>query len=279
MTYLAEILTCQRIKSPVAMYVDTIAHGEYEYLGRELTESIARSLQKEHRAYLATSVGFSGTKITYANEAPDKALKAHEEWHQHLEAQSLTSPAGDFIEEATAEVVEAVIGGYGNRYSGLSSSFIQTQLLVQKSSGNELEKILDAFPKNIIWQWDEKVMPSSCSWLGYIEDAKYLLLYDLCFDICALRGLRAAKKIYKTALKKTKREGIEAGLEHLKEHASEKIAKMYNFRLDIGGYFPSYEQIRHSVFFDGKLEVEVYGADKTWLEPVEREMRKRGLKS
>lgn len=279
MTYLAEILACQCIKSPVAMYVDTIAHGEYEYLGRELTESIARSLQKEHRAYLATAVGFSGTKITYANEAPDKALKAHEEWHQHLEAQSLTSPAGDFIEEATAEVVEAVIGGYGDRYSGLSSSFIQTQLLVQKSSGEELEKILGAFPKNIIWQWDEKVMPGSCSWLGYIEDAKYLLLYDLCFDICALRGLRAAKKIYKTALKKTKRKGIKAGLEHLKEHASEKIVKMYNFQLDIGGYFPSYEQIRHSVFFDGKLEVEVYGAYKTWLEPVEREIRKIGLKS
>lgn len=260
------------------MYVDTIAYGEYEYLGRELTESIARSLQKEHRAYLATSVGFSGTKIIYANEMPDKALKAHEEWHQHLEAQSLISPAGDFIEEATAEVVEAVTGGYGDRYLGLSKGFIQNQLLVQKSSGEELEKILSIFPKNIIWPWDEKVMSGSCPWLGYIEDAKYLLLYDLCFDICALRGLRAAKKIYKTALKKTKKKGIEAGLEHLKEHASENIARMYNFELDIGGYFPGYEQLMHSVFFEGKLEIKVYGAYKTWLEPIEREIRKRGLK-
>ncbi|MDD4877424.1 MAG: hypothetical protein PHO02_00115 [Candidatus Nanoarchaeia archaeon] len=274
MSYLAELLACRRVKDSVKLYVDVSAQDEYDKAGCRFAEEAFFKLEKEHLAYLGTTGAFAGAETLYADENPDKAIIAHEQWHNTVSALGLVSPAGDFIEEATATVIETVIGGYGKRYLGLSSSFIQTQLLVQNCGEEELEKVLDRFSQNIIPQWDEAVFSDSSPWLRFIEDGKYLLLYDLCFDICANRGIRASKGIYKTALKKAKRKGFDAGLRHLQEYASPAIARLYDFEFDVGNYFPEYPELMNRSFFEGKLKIEAYGTYKTWLEPLEVLIRK-----
>lgn len=277
MTYLAEILACRRVKDPVKMYAYITAHDDCERTARQFLEEAFMRLNKSHLASLSSTGAFAGPETVYADENPSPAVVAHETWHNTVIALGLVSPAGDFIEEATATVIESVVGGYGKRYMGVSSSFIQTQLLVQNCSEGELEKVLDRFSQNIIPQWDDAVFPDSAPWLRFIEDAKYLLLYDLCFDICANRGIRASKAIYKTALKKAKKKGFDAGLRHLQEYASPLVARLYDFEFEVGEYFPEYSRILNKSFFDGKIKMEIYSTYKTWLEPFEVLIRKMGL--
>ncbi|MFH1065751.1 MAG: hypothetical protein V1734_04575 [Nanoarchaeota archaeon] len=279
MTYLAEILACRRVKDPVKMYAYVTARDDCERIGRHFCEEAFFRLNKEHITYLSTTGAFSGQETVYADEKPSPALIAHEAWHNTVSALSLVSPHGDFIEEATATVIESVKGGYAKRYHGLSSSFIQTQLLVQNCSGNELEKVLDRFSQNIVPQWDDAVFSGSAPWLRFIEDAKYLLLFDLCFEICTNRGIKASKEIYKTALKKAKKKGFDAGLGHLQDYAPPSTARLYDFEFDVGGYFPEYSCLLDKSFSDGKIKLEVFGTYKTWLEPLEVLMRKMGLKA
>jgi hypothetical protein len=279
MSYLSEILVCRRVKEPVKMYIDISAHEEHERQGRHLAEDIFHRMQKEgHLAYLGSSAAFGGENIVYADKNPDPAIKAHEEWHNSIASMGLASPAGDFIEEASATVIEAVIGGYGKRYMGVSSSFIQTQLLVQNCTGEDLEKILDRFSQNILPQWDDAVFTGSNPWLRFIEDSKYLLLFDLCFDICANRGVRASKGIYKTALKQAKKKGFDTGLKYLQEYASPLVARLYDFEFEIDNYFPDYQKMMNDSFCEGKIKIEIFGDYKTWVEPVEKELRAHKLK-
>lgn len=278
MAYLAEILACRRVKDPVKMYAYMTAQDNCGILGRQFFEEAFSRLNKEHVTYLSDSGAFAGVETVYADENPDPAVVAHETWHNNVSALSLVSPQGDFIEEATATVIESVKGGYAKRYYGLSSSFIQTQLLVQNCGEDDLEKVLERFSQNIVPQWDDAVFPGSAPWLRFIEDAKYLLLFDLCYEIHAKRGERASKSIYKTALKKAKNKGFDAGLRHLQEYAPPPIARMYDFEFDVGGYFPDYSRLLKKSFMDGKMKLEIFGTYKTWLEPFEVLIRKLGIR-
>lgn len=279
MAYLSEILACRRVKDPVKMYAYITAQDDYEKLGRQFAEEAFFRLKKEHVAYLANTGAFSGPETVYADDNPSPEVVAHETWHNSLSSLELISPQGDFIEESTATVIECVVGGFGKRYLGLSSSFIQTQLLVQNCSEDELEKVLDRFSQNIIPEWDDAVFPDSAPWLRFIEDSKYLLLYDLCFDICANRGIRASKEIYKTALKKAKQKDFDEGLRHLQEYASPSVARLYDFKFDVGGYFPEYPTLMDKFFYDKKMRIEIFGTYKTWVEPFEVLIRKMNFKA
>jgi hypothetical protein len=278
MAYLAEILACRRVKDPVKMYAYITAHDDCERISRQFLEEAFLCLKKDHLVSLSSTGAFAGVETVYADNNPAPAVVAHEAWHNNVTHLGFVSPAGDFIEESTATVIESVIGGYAKRYMGLSSSFIQTQLLVQNCGEDDLEKVLERFSQDILPQWDDAVFPDSAPWLRFIEDAKYLLLYDLCFDICANRGIRASKSIYKTALKKAKKKGFDAGLRHLQEYASPSIARLYDFEFDVGEYFPDYSRILNKSFMDGKLKLEIFGTYKTWLEPFEVLIRKMKLK-
>ncbi|MDI6737612.1 MAG: hypothetical protein QME12_03785 [Nanoarchaeota archaeon] len=277
MPYISEILACRWIKDPVKMYIYTIARDEYEFAGREFSEALARKMQKERRAYLSKISAFDDEEIVYADSNPSEALKAHEEWHHHLQKKDLVSPEGDFIEEATANVIEAYVGGYVDRFREVSEESLPKQRLVQKCRGIELEKELD-IAKEKIFYWDEKVMKGSCPWLWYIENAKYLLLYALCADLLNGRTLNSVKKIYMTAMKRAKRGGVKYGINHLRKHASPLAAKLYDFDFDVGGYFPDALHEKKYSFFDGKLKIEAYYTYRTWLEPLEMEIRRRKFK-
>ncbi len=277
MPYISEVLACRWIKDPVRMYVYTIAYDEYEFAGREFSEALAKKLQKEHRAYLSTTSAFDDDEITYADSNPSDALKAHEEWHHDLSRRGLVSPEGDFIEEATATVIEAYTGGYLDRFREVSEKSLPTQRLIQKCRGKELEKELDV-AKETIFYWDEKVMSGSCPWLWYIEDAKYLLLYALCADVLPGRTMSNVENIYRTAMKRAKRSGVKSGINHLRRYVSPRISRLYGFDFDAGGYFPDAPYKKKYCFFSGKLKIEAYYTYRTWLRPLEAEIRKRGFK-
>lgn len=278
MAYLAEILACRRVKDPVKMYAYMTAHNDCGIMGRQFFEEAFIRINKEHITYLSDTGAFAGAETVYADETPSPAIVAHEAWHNNVTHLGIVSPAGDFIEESTATVIESVIGGYAKRYMGLSSSFIQTQLLVQNCGEDDLGKVLERFSQDILPQWDDAVFSDSAPWLRFIEDAKYLLLYDLCFDICANRGIRASKSIYRTALKKAKQKGFDAGLRHLQEYASPSIARLYDFDFDVGEYFPDYSCLLNKSFMDGKMKLEIFGTYRTWIEPFEVLIRKMGIK-
>ncbi|HII14753.1 MAG TPA: hypothetical protein HA362_00410 [Nanoarchaeota archaeon] len=284
MVSILEVMACHRIKDPVRFYLHTTSEGEYEFHAREFAETVARRLMETRRAYLATVSAFADDGRVISTKETSDGGQAHERWHNYVQENKLESDAGDFIEEASAAVIESVTDGYGDKYLEPSKRFLQLHLLVQRSSGEELEKILEKFfvgDKELVYEADKIIMGDSCPWLSYLAEAPYFLLYGLCFDVCATRGLRAAKSIYKTALKKSKCKGVNAGINHLRQHATSSVADLYDFCLsDIGGYLPSYPQSHQMeyVFFDKKLKIEVCFAYKSWLEIVEKEIKKRGFR-
>lgn len=277
MAYLSGILACRKAKDPVKLYIDITASDQYAYLAEEIAKSVTLKLQEKYRAYLSKYAGFAGKQIVYADNNPDHGTKEHEKWHNYLEAKKANPAAGEFIEEASAHVIDDIVTGNYHRHLGLSRNFfIPTYLLAQKTEGQELEKIIANFGQRLP-EWDEKAMKGSCLWLKFIDDAKYFMLYDLCFDICARKGLKAAKRVYTTALEKTKKSGIEKGMNHLRNNASEAISSLYDFEFDIGGYFPNYIQLADYSFFSGDLQIEVCGAYKEWMRPLDAEIKKRSL--
>ncbi|MBU2637640.1 MAG: hypothetical protein KJ955_01575 [Nanoarchaeota archaeon] len=281
MVSILEVMACHRVKDPVRFYLHTTSEGEYEFHARDFAETVARKLMEHKRAYLATVSAFAdGGEIVSTGEM-DEGAQAHENWHDYLEDNKFQSDAGDFIEEASAAVIESVLGGYGDKYLEPSKRFLQLHLLVQRSGGDELEKILEKFfvgDRELVYEADKLIMADSCPWLSYLAEAPYFLLYGLCFDICAKRGLTSAKRIYGTALKKAKYRGVGAGLNHLRQHATSTVADLYDLDLsDIGGYLPSLPKKKYK-FFNEKLIVEVCCAYKSWAEIVKKEIRKRKFK-
>ena len=278
MKYLSEILVCKDIKKPVKLYISTIATEEYATMAENFCKRVTKALQENHRAYLSKYIGFLEKEIVYAEEKPDKGTENHERWHNHLEEKGIVSVEGEFIEEASAYVIDDVTTGNYHTHLGLSkNSFIPTYLLIQKTKGEELKKILGQFGKNIP-EWEERVMKGSCDWLYFLDEAKYFLLYDLCFDICANKGVTGSKRIYKESLRIAKRKGIKEGINHLRENASKEISDLYDFKFDIGGYLPDYPQLAKYAFFGGKVVIEADGAHKSWLNPLEEEIKVTFLK-
>lgn len=283
MAYIAETLACHKVKDPVRFYLYTVAKGECGLAGREFSEAVTAKLQEAHRAYLATLSAFADSGgITYAKRKQSKEEKAHEQWHTHLIKNNLVSDAGDFIEEASAAVIESVLGGFTGECLDISRRFIELHKGVQKSSGSGLERLLEKHfvgRKEMIYEAGKQIMEGSCPWLSYISEAQYFLLYELCFGVYAKGGLRNAKKIYKAALLKAKRHGVDEGLKHLKQHATSSSAELYDFDLsDIGGYLPSCLEpnTREYVFFGGELKIDVCFAYKPWFEIAEKEIKRRG---
>lgn len=286
MKYLSEILACQKLKGPVKLYIDTTASPIYRYIAENLCENITKALQKRNiRAYLSRYRGFGGKDIKYADKNPDIGTRAHEEWHRFVKAKNLSSDAGEFIEEATSFVIDDIETSDYSKHIGLSKNFIiPTYLLVQNSEESEIEKILTEFDQfsHRMPDWNGQVMEGSCPWLKFIEDARYFMLYDLCFDIAINNGKISAKKIYIEALRITKWKGIKEGILYLREYASKKISNLYDFKFDVDRYFPSYMPYKypslHYRFFDGKIEIEAFSAYKTWFQPIEMEIKKLELK-
>lgn len=277
MPYLAEIHACRWIKDPVKLYISFTASDKHALLAEDIAQNVARNLQKEHRAYLSKYAGFAGKNIVYAAENPDSGTSEHERWHNFLEKSKVNPAAGEFIEEASSYVIDDKETGKYIKHLNWSKKFVGTYLNLQKSSGKELESILEQFG-DIIPEWDKEVMEGSCPWLRFIDEAKYFLLYALCHDIALGRSMKEAKNIYKTSLAITKKRGISKGINHLRRCASKAISGLYNFEFDIGGYFPNYPSVGEYRFFGNELIIEAYGKYKTWIGPLEKELMREELK-
>lgn len=283
MAYVAEALANRCVKDPVKFYIYTVAKEGYEPAGQEFSEAVTRKLMRSGRAYLATLSAFADSRgITYAGAKQSKEEEAHERWHIYLQNNNLVSNAGDFIEEAGAAVIESVIGGFTGECLEPGRRFLKLHKRVQKASGRGLERLLEkkfAGRREMIYEAGKQIMEGSCPWLSYISQAQYFLLYGLCFSVYEENGLARARRIYKESLKKAKYNGVDAGLNCLRQHASSSVAGRYDFDLsDIGGYFPDAPYEKEYSFFSGKLKIEAYYTYRTWLVPLETEIRKRGFK-
>lgn len=280
MRYLSELLACSRIKQPVQAYIYTDASEEHAPFARKLCESVALEMQKRCRVSLSKySAWASAEQIIYSKDEDDAGIIAHENWHKYINKFNIDSCAGDFIEEASASVIEHTASGDYRRFVGISwRHYIPLYLLVQRTKGEDLEQILSRFGKGILPSWDESVMAGSCNWLWFLSDAQYFLLYDLCFDVCAQKGIKSAKKIFRRSLETAKKYGVQRGVTYLKRRASPEIAKLYDFEFDIGGYLPKHPIQADMGFFNGELKIEAYAPNESWIRELKREIKARGLK-
>lgn len=280
MRYLSELLACNRIKQPVQAYIYTDSSEEHATLARDLCTSVAVEMQKKHRVSLSKySAWASAEQIIYAKDDDDAGVEAHERWHKYISRYNVGSCAGDFIEEASASVIEHVTSGDYRRFVDISRKhYIPLYLLVQRTKGEDLEQILSRFGKGILPSWDESVMASSCNWLWFLSDAQYFLLYDLCFDVCAQKGIKGARNVFRRSLETAKKYGVQRGVTYLKRRASPEIAKLYDFEFDIGGYLPKHPIQDDLSFFGGNLKIESYAPNGSWLKELKMEIKARALK-
>jgi hypothetical protein len=277
MRYLSEIYACKTVKDPVKLYIATNASEKYTGIAERLCQNVTKGIQKHHRAYLSKYASFADKEIVFAEDGPDLGIFAHEKWHQYLQKFKIDSSEGDFIEEASASVIEDVQTGEYHRHLGHSREFfIPTYLLIQKLSPDDMEKVLLNFGKRIP-EWDDNVMKGSCVWLKFIDDAKYMMLYDLCFDVCANHGIKNARVIYRKAMQSAKKRGIMSGIRYLKRFASKGVAALYDFEFDIGGFFPTYDPLVEYSFYGGGIQIEAYGAHRSWIRPLEDYIRIKKL--
>ncbi|MBU2637639.1 MAG: hypothetical protein KJ955_01570 [Nanoarchaeota archaeon] len=281
MAYLSEIHACRWIKDPVKLYISFTAADKHAALASDIAVAVTKVLQEDHRAYLSKYAGFAGKKIVYADSNPDSGSSEHENWHIFLERRKLSPAAGEFIEEASSYVIDDLETDKSScqylKHLNWSQEFVKTYLAMQNRPISELETILRQFA-GIVPEWNEEVMKGSCPWMRFTDEAKYFLLYHLCFDIAFGRTMQEAKRIYATSLKITKKKGVAAGIRHLRRRASKAVSDMYDFDFDIGGYYPNYPSLVEYRFFGKEgMIIEACGKYSSWIAPLEREIKKRGL--
>ncbi|MBW2971626.1 hypothetical protein KY359_01190 [Candidatus Woesearchaeota archaeon] len=228
--------SCRGWKKPVSAKIDL--EGEEE-VARSIASSIVDRLHKKREVYYAEyggayNGGESGT--VFVRHTLDVIV--HEAWHMYVDNVGLSTTEGLAIEEASSLVIdEYATRAYDRIHPHLRASRafarLYKEISCRRDSKNARENVMrvakrHAYNGVALQSGDRRVSP----WAYLTDDLKYMLLYQLCFDLTR-KGIEHARNVYVEALKKVKETGIlQEGIEVLKAHATKRVRDLYDFRVE-----------------------------------------------
>ncbi|MBN1544188.1 hypothetical protein JW898_01865 [Candidatus Woesearchaeota archaeon] len=165
-------------------------------------------------------------------------IMVHEAWHLYVDNAGLSTPSGLPIEEASGLVIDEYATRKDRKVQRhLRSSRAFARLYREISGKRDSEKVRNRilavakrhnYNGEYLVSGDKRVSP----WAYLTDDLKYMLFYQLCFDITR-KDIEHARNVYLDALKAVKETGVlQEGVDVLKAHARKFIRDLYDFRVE-----------------------------------------------
>jgi len=229
------IYSCRDWKKPISAKIDL--NGEEEVV-KSIANSIVDKLCGTREVYYADYAGaFCDDRRTIlVRESLDVIV--HEAFHRYIDNIGLSTSQGLPIEEAASLVIDEFATRNEDRVqrhlrSSRAFAKLYNEVMRRKDSKSVRQAILRTAKRHAYDDaMQENPDPRISPWAYLTDDLKYMLLYQLCFDLTR-KGIDHAQSRYIESLKAVKETGVlQDGVELLKAHATKRVRDLYDFRVE-----------------------------------------------